>query len=299
MQFIFADDARQDHPTRLGVGPLVGIGGVHVSADRVGFLEREIAQLCRQWGFPDGQQFKWSPGSTEPFMRSQLTEDRREAFYADLLEIAVQYEVSACVVIEDTTYRPARQQSKDHEHDVTALFLERVSANLRTEVTEGMLVVAKPRGGYKEEQKFLAQCLELVDDGTEYEPLSNLPLGVFSAPSSRLRLLQLADVVASCVVSRVAGEIRYSPRVFERLKPLLRRMSDRIGGFGVKLHPDFVYANLYHWLLGDTYIPRNDGLLVLPDPDSRFADHPNEAVVMGEMIRQADLARWAERDGKA
>lgn len=292
MEFIFADDARQDNPSRLGVGPLVAIGGVHVHADAVGALERQIDEHCRDWGFPRAEQFKWSPGSTEPFMRTQLVEDRREGFYEGLIELAISHQVRACVVIEDTKFKTAREQSRDHEHDVTALFLERVSADLRAQTADGTMVVAKPRGGHKEEQKFLSQCLQLLESGTEYEPLANLPLGVFIAQSNRLRLLQLADVVASCVVARVAGEVRYSPRIFEQLKPLFRRDGDRVGGFGVKLHPDFIYANLYHWLLGDSYITRNGFDIPLPDPDSRFGDHPNEPVVMGEIIRSADLQRW-------
>lgn len=228
----------------------------------------------------------------EPFMRTQLVEDRREGFYEGLIELAISHQVRACVVIEDTKFKTAREQSRDHEHDVTALFLERVSADLRAQAADGTMVVAKPRGGHKEEQKFLGQCLQLLESGTEYEPLANLPLGVFIAQSNGLRLLQLADVVASCVVARVAGEVRYSPRIFEQLKPLFRRDGDRVGGFGVKLHPDFIYANLYHWLLGDSYITRNGFDIPLPDPDGRFGDHPNEPVVMGEIIRSADLQRW-------
>lgn len=137
----------------------------------------------------------------------------------------------------------------------------------------------------------MAECLALFDEGTEYESFPNLPLGLFVAQSNRLRVLQLADVITSCVVARVAGEIRYSPRVFTRIKPLLRRSGDRVGGFGVKLHPDFIYSNLYHWLLGDQHIVRGGISIPLPEP-GRFRDHPDEPVVLGDMIRAADVEKW-------
>lgn len=54
-------------------------------------------------------------------------------------------------------------------------------------------------------------------------------------------------------MSYVAGEKKYSPRIFQSIKPLLETEEGVIGGFGVKLHPDFRYVNLYHWLLGDTH----------------------------------------------
>ena len=291
MKFIFADDSRQLKPTRLGVGPLVAIGGILVDASYVGPLERELDQMCTHWGFPEGQQFKWSPGQSESYMRRELIEDRREEFFGEVIEKAIQFGVTACVVAADTEHRPARTTSRDHEADVTALFMERVAAELRAEFTDGLVVVAKPRGGAKEEQRLLGECLSLFEEGTEYESFPNLPLGLFVAQSNRLRLLQLADVITSCVVSRVAGEIRYSPRIFTKLKPMLRRSGGRIGGFGVKLHPDFIYANLYHWLLGDQHVVRGGVPIRLPEP-GRFSDHSNEPVVMGEMIRAADLEKW-------
>jgi len=292
VEFIFADDAKQLHPTRLGVGPLVAIGGIHVDSHRVGPLEHELDGCCSDWGFPVGEQFKWSPGSAESFMRTQLVEDRREAFYHDVLTLATSHEVRATVVIEDLHRKPAREQSRDHEHDVTALFLERVSSHLVTKQADGVVVIAKPGGGHREEEKFVAQCIALLDEGTEYRNLANIPLGVFTVQSNRLRLLQLADLVTSCTLARVAGEIRYSHRVFERVKGLFRNDGSRTGGIGLKIHPDFTYANLYHWLLGDEHILRGGARVALPIVDALFGDHPNEAVVMGDVIRAADLRRW-------
>jgi hypothetical protein len=61
---------------------------------------------------------------------------------------------------------------------------------------------------------------------------------------------------------------------------------------GVKLHPDLVYGNLYYWLLDDSQIVRGGATIALPEASARFGDHPNEPVIAGEMMREAELARW-------
>jgi hypothetical protein len=58
MDFVFADDSRQNNPSRKSTGPLIGIGGVYVPGDNVGPLERDIEALCAKVGIPDGEQFK-------------------------------------------------------------------------------------------------------------------------------------------------------------------------------------------------------------------------------------------------
>ena len=263
------------------------MGGIHVVGDRVGALEREIDQLCSRVGLPAGEQFKWSPGGREPFMRERLVGEQRSAFYRDLLQIAAAYEVKVCVVVVDDHYRPAIANSRNPEYDATALFLERTSYALTTEHRDGVVVIAMPSGGAAEGQRFVAECLGLIDAGTPYQSFENLPLGVLAANSRQMRLLQLADVVTSCTVARVSGEPIYSLPVFELIRPLLRRNEDRIGGIGLKIHPEYVYQNLYHWLLHDRVCLRDGALESLPDPNRPFAEHPNEALVTGEIARQA------------
>lgn len=80
---------------------------------------------------------------------------------------------------------------------------------------------------------------------------------VLTSDSKHARLLQLADVVTSCTLSLIAGEERFAPDTFRHIEPLLRREAGRVGGVGVKIHPDLRYCNLYHWLFGDSHIWRN------------------------------------------
>ena len=84
-----------------------------------------------------------------------------------------------------------------------------------------------------------------------------------------MRLLQVADLVTSCTTAHVAGRDRYSEPLFDQwVFPLLHRgHAGRVGGYGLKLHPDFRYANLYHWLLGDQQFGRNGAFVTLPDRD--------------------------------
>lgn len=150
-------------------------------------------------------------------------------------------------------YRCTRSKSTNHEEDVTSLFLERVDWCLTSAGSDGVVVAASPGGGKKAEEKFLAGCLELLEAGTEYMTLGGIALGVLTARSRYIRLLQLADAVASCTLARVSSESNFSPETFQHVRRILRSDGSRVGGVGLKIHPDFKYANLYHWLVGDEY----------------------------------------------
>jgi hypothetical protein len=63
----------------------------------------------------------------------------------------------------------------------------------------------------------------------------------------------------------VAGEAKFSPAIFEDgILPLLRTDSGCKGGRGLKIHPDFRYGNLYHWLLHDSHLVRYQSGISLP-----------------------------------
>ena len=101
-----------------------------------------------------------------------------------------------------------------------------------------------------------------------------IALNTLCTQSRFVRLLQVADLVTSCVAARVAGETRYSPPIFEALLPLLPKSSGRIGGCGLKIHPDFKYANLYRWILGDTRFWEEERAVRLPLEDRPYARIP-------------------------
>lgn len=250
MDLFFADDARQRKPSRPGMGPLVSIGGIYVPSQEVGHLERAIDTLCADYGFPPREEFKWSPGR-ELWMRDNLVGEERQEFLIRMLSLAQDSEVKAIVIVEDTGYETATG-ALSAEEDVTCLFLERVHKLLNKARAEGIVIVDRPSGGRADEDRFLANCLETLQSGTDYVKPDRIALNVLSTPSKLIRLLQVADVVTSCTVAAVGGEDVHSPPVFDVVRSLLHSDMGRIGGVGLKIHPDFRYVNLYHWLLGDT-----------------------------------------------
>ena len=108
----------------------------------------------------------------------------------------------------------------------------------------------------KDEERFLAACLQTLLSGTDYVDFDRVALNVLTTPSRWIRTLQLADVVTSCTTAFLSGEDRFSPPVFEAVRPLMAASLGRIGGVGLKLHPDGRYANLYHWLVDDEVFVR-------------------------------------------
>lgn len=275
MDLFFADDAGQRNPSRPGMGPLVAIGGIHVPSQGVRDLEREIDDICvNECGFPPGEEFKWSPGPNL-WMHNHLVEDEREEFFIRVLTLARDSGVTAAIVVEDAS-RGRATDAQTAEEDVVRLFLERVQRELEKAGTEGVIIVDRPSGGRRDEDKFLAHCLETLQGGTNYVKPDRIALNVVSTPSKLIRLLQVADVITSCTVATVGGENRFSPPIFEAIKPLLQNDGERIGGFGLKIHPDYVYANLYHWLVEDTLFVKNLMGSLMPLLDRPYSAGPND-----------------------
>jgi hypothetical protein len=256
MYFFFADDSQQDSPTRVGMRPLVAVGGILLEASHVGQAQRHIDRICTGAGFPKGEEFKWSPGR-ELWMREGIRGAERQGFFIDVLTALREHGTQAAVVIVDRKAASATGASSPEE-DATRIFLERASSAFRPD--EGVVIVDRPPGDRAQENRFLADCVEHLLDGNTYAVAELFALPVLSAQSRFMRLLQAADLVASSTLAFVAGEAQYSPPIFAAVKPLLLGQDDRIGGFGLKIHPDLRYGNLYHWLVGDTHFwKRNVG----------------------------------------
>ncbi len=274
MHLIFGDDSQQLKPSRAGVGPLVAIGGVHVPDVAAPRLEAEIERLCNDADFPSGEEFKWSP-RPGMWMRDNLP---REAFFNTVLTAACRYGATATVVVADARCRHAINTSTTFQHDVATMFLERVELALRTAGTTGVVVIDRPGGNRRTEKRFLAACAMTITTGTPFVlPQRITSVETVSSPHARAhpRLLQLADVVTGSTLARVAGEARYSPPVFAFVRPLLRTDGRRIGGVGLKLHPDLWYANLYYWLAGDTTWWKGNSGWGLPYRGLRYFKSPD------------------------
>jgi hypothetical protein len=121
------DDSKQNKPTRDGMGPLVAVGGVHVAGDTVRDLELALDALCKEAGFPDGEEFKWSPDK-KSWEYENLKFGARDQFNLAALKIAKDAGATGIVVMQDITRRQADATAPSHEVDVTRMFLERARA---------------------------------------------------------------------------------------------------------------------------------------------------------------------------
>jgi hypothetical protein len=269
----FVDDSVQTRPDRKGMGKLVAAGGLHVKSDAVKALESALDNLSSETGFPDGEEFKWSP-EKKSWMRDNLKFEAREQFFLRALGLAHEHEATAIVAVEDATRGTASPTAVSAEEDVITLFLERAHNLVRGRRCDAIVVCDRPGGSHKDESRFLQRHLTTVGRGTTYAKLDRIAL-VIATDSHLVRLLQLADLVVASTVARVAGESRWSPPVFEGVKPLLRRAMGRAGGVGLKIQPDFTYANLYYWLLGDDSFWRGGVGQPMPMATRPYADSPD------------------------
>ena len=207
-------------------------------------------------------------------MRDNLIGDKRQSFFKKIFKSLQAHEATAIVVIEDRNYKRATS-AESHELDVIQLFFERAHYSLASKKRKGIIIASQPSGSRTDEYKFLADCLDSLRTGTDYVKPARIVLNVISTPPRFIRLLQAADVVTSCVLSFVSGETQYSPPCFNLIKPILDSHQGRIGGFGLKIHPDYRYMNLYHWLLSDTQLNRDGEIYLFPQGNSPYKESPN------------------------
>lgn len=276
MYLAFADDAKQDSPTRGRMGSLVSAGALLVDSAKLRDLETALENLCKETGFPVEDplrsEFKWSPG-TELWMRRNLVRVERERFFLSVVNCLREADVKAIVAIDDT-WNPVANEPEDgsarlsHEQDAAHLLLERINRFLRV-VREDAVVINDRPGG--DENKFLADALEMWRKGTRFVKFDRIAINLLCTQSRFVRLLQCADVVTSCVTAHVSGEQIWSTRVFAAIRPLLYSKEGRTGGYGLKFQTPR-HRNLYHWLLGDSEYHAGRASYKLPFENSY--DHP-------------------------
>lgn len=251
VHLIFVDDARQT-PSRPGIrGNLVAAGAIAVPADKARQVEKAIAATCRDVGFPAGQEFKWSPRRGS-WMFEMLHGDERARFFSGVIDRLGDANAFAVVVMEDAGRSRATSTAPSAERDVVVLLLERVANRLKDLRETGLLIADRPGGDRREEDRFVADCLTTLEEGTNYVSHEEIAF-VITTDSRFVRLLQAADLATSCMTAYVAGEAVHSPPIVQRLLPLYPVAYDRRAGYSIKIHPDYNFANLHHWLFGETH----------------------------------------------
>jgi hypothetical protein len=239
------------------MGSLFSIGGLLIEDSKVEIFRNLLAHLCHQTGFPEEEEFKWSP-KPKLWMYHNLVEEHRRKFFRSCFIAGKMMETTAFISIKDVGngYRNAYSESLDLESDAYIMLLERAQKRCKTLNSDiSHVVVDQPGGGPKQAKHLLESLNAIVQKGTEYfQPSARIQITCENSKNDRL--VQFADLIVSCTTAYMGGENVYSPPLFPYLKPILYHSpfkvnrNYRIGGYGVKLHPS-KYANIYHWLLGD------------------------------------------------
>ena len=275
MYSLYVDDSSQDHPSREGLGPIFTLGGVLVPHEVESDLDSQLNDLCCNFGFPEHEEFKWSPGRKH-WMRDHLLGSDRDAFLRRVLLLATMHGVKAIVVAEDCTgnYLRANCQSSPQD-DAADLLLERADLYSRQNNRSCKVIIDNPSGNGKDARQLTKRIKSLLIDGTKVLKFKKISDDVTTKDSKKSRLLQLADIVTSCSCACISGETRYSPQLFKFINPMFIRhpIHDQIGGVGFKIHPS-KFTNLYHWLCGDTFHVSGGVQIPLPVPNRLFYANP-------------------------
>jgi hypothetical protein len=222
---LFLDDAAQRNCSRERVGRLVAAGGILIDASKSRALETALDELClKNYGFPKGAPFKWSP-SKDHWMRENLTGERREQLFNEALKLVAQHGATGIVTVSDTTKGLASGKASTAEMDVLVMTLARFDWALAQDV--GMVIVARPPGGRSDEDKFLVACAELLNQGTDYVSFKKLATNVLTMPFDNSRLLQVADLVVSISTAVIAGHTEFAGKIFPAVKSMLRTQHGR------------------------------------------------------------------------
>ena len=184
-------------------------------------------------------------------MHHGLTARPRANFFSAVLRCCAENRVRAIVVASDVLSKHPRKCSS-HEHFIVQLLIERIERLAASAGRDTVIVFDRPGGAKAQEDDFLAQCLETIQDGTPYVRPERIALNALSTSSHFIRLLQAADLFTGCVMAYLSGEVEYSPEQMAAIKPMLAGEVGKLGGFGIKIYPN-QYMNLYHWLFGDTH----------------------------------------------
>jgi len=207
-----------------------------------------ILTAFAHYGFPEGEVFKWSPAK-DHWMRDNLVGDWRTQFFSAVLEAAHQHGARAVVAMVEPNW--GRAVAKTPPMDAMTLALERYDNFLAASDCSGVVMAAES-GSAQDEDRLLAECLTTLKLGTDFVSFRRIATNVVTMPFKHSRLLHVADVVASASTALAAGNTEFSQPLVQHIKPmLLVNGAGCVGGVGMKMHPDYCFGNLYHWLRGD------------------------------------------------
>jgi len=269
MDVFFADDSTQKG-ARDGMGTVVAAGGLFVEESALRPLAQAIDSIATAAGIPPEEELKWSP-KKGTWIYDNLHGNAREACYAKVLAAAAEHKARAIVICWDTG-RTTLKGADAFARCVEFLF-ERMAVHLEKRNVSAIVIADRPGGGKDQEEQFLGEFLQHVQNGTEHVVPDRILLNVLTTPSHLVRHLQLADLVTGITTAMVCGQTKYANSLFPAIQELLiTNHMDGIAGTGLKVFPNSI-VNLYHWVLGEQFLHRGGGAVSykLPQDDMLYA----------------------------
>jgi hypothetical protein len=271
-RLLFLDDSKHNECPRDGIGSLVAIGGICVSADRANELNRRLKGDClEKFGLAADTSFKWSPPKNSLF-RINLSDSQRGDLIKHVLSVLGEFDPFAIVALCETATSPV-DGTDSHEMSALMMVMERFHNNIGS-TSSGIIVIDRPAGGKTDEENYLTECADIVATGSKYAEFNKIACPIVSMPFKLSRILQVADLVVSITASYFAGHSA-AAEFFPYVLPLFKtNQIGRRGGVSVKLHPDSKYVNLYHWLLDDEHFTRGNLSEKMPLVGKPYARSP-------------------------
>lgn len=273
MELFFADDSTHKG-VRDGMGKIISFGGVFVSSEALMSLEQQITDICqKKYAIPVNEEIKWSP-KKKSWIYENLHGESRTECYREILQAALDHGVKVIVICWDegrTTLKGERAFNKCLD-----FAFERISVHLEKNDTIGLMIADRPGGSHKQDEAFLSDFLERVNNGTVHVGPDRIALNILTTSSHLVKHLQLADLVTSITAAMVAGQDKYAGELFPLVKEMfISNHFGYIGGSGLKLFPDELW-NLYYWVLGeDAYVKVSmSGGIGLPRQGLPYAENP-------------------------
>jgi hypothetical protein len=203
MRVAFVDDSEQTNPPRAGLGHLLAFAAAIFPQEDLTSFAEDLSSIVANLGIPPDEEMKWNPpkGSFLKGADGQLVKTLRRR----MLDAALDHQVRTVTVIID--HGAAYKSSSKAQVGKTILkwLFERVSMHLGDHDDVGIMIADKPGGGAREEKRWLANTLELTNDGTEYVEPGRVVLPVVTADSRHVPHLQLADLIVAATTGAIAG----------------------------------------------------------------------------------------------
>jgi hypothetical protein len=248
MRLVFIDDSQQTDPPRSGLGHLRAFGAAIVPATHVAGYAADLAATRADLGIPPEEEIKWKPprGTFLASAGRTLVTDLRKR----MLEAAIAHDIRTVVVVIDHSKRYTSRSAAEVGEVILKWLYERLSMHLADHNDIGIVIADKPGGGAKQDSQWLADTLQLTNDGTEYVRPDRIVLPIVTADSQHVPHLQLADLVTAATTAAIAGR-----KSGLDLGPLLANLMHRhslaaVNGAGLVLYPE--HYNLLYWCFGET-----------------------------------------------